>query len=172
MAYCQWAGSRNGEFIAMSIFQRLFRSSSAAQRGIPHQPDVQIRPAVAPDKQVKPLEATHPVFRLKAGMGKEAVSGLLGEDYRSTTARKFLDNPARARPGVVDIIDPSVLENEYWLYSGSWHYIEIVFQSGSLVSAEVKTKNADRNETVLARIDQEGLAAAEPYRAALGANRL
>ncbi|MFG2246379.1 hypothetical protein [Spirillospora sp. NPDC048823] len=135
----------------MSIFQRLFGSSSAAQR--------------------EPLEATHPVFRLKAGMGKEAVTGLLGGDYLSMTGGQFVES-RQASPGVVDIIDPSVLEQEYWLYSDQGHYIEIVFRSGSLVSAEVKTKNADRSETLLARIDQEGLAAAEPYRAALGANRL
>lgn len=129
-------------------------------------------PPAAPGRRAETLEVTHPVFRLRVGMDKNAVTALLGDDYRSTTARKFLGDPARARPGVVDIIDPSVLENEYRLYSDQGHYFEIVFQSGSLVSAEVKKKNADRSETLVARIDQEGLAAVEPYRAALGLNGL
>jgi hypothetical protein len=60
------------------------------------------------------------------------------------------------------------------LYSSNphGHDIEIVFRSGSLASAEVKERNADGAATPLVRIDQEGLAAAEPYRAGLGAEKL
>jgi hypothetical protein len=127
------------------------------------------RPVGTPQKQ---LAATHPVFQLKAGMNMEAVTGLLGRDYLSATGRQFSENQVKTSPGLVHIIDPSILEKEYCLYSDRGHYIEIVFQSGSLVSAEVKTKNAARSETLLARIDPDGLAAAEPYRTALGANQL
>lgn len=139
-----------------------------SQAGAPASP----HPVVTPQKQVEPLNVTHPAFRLKAGMTKEQVIGLLGEDYRSTTARDFIENPTRARRDMVDIIDPSLLENEYWLYSDRGHYIEIVFRSGALASAEVKKNDADRSEALLARIDQDGLAATQPYRAALGAKKL
>lgn len=111
------------------------------------------RASAAPEKQAEPLEGMHPAFRLKAGMGKEAVIGLLGEPYRTT-----------------------ILEDEHWLYFKQVHHIEMIFQitfrSGALLSAELKSKDADWNETLLARIDQDGIAAAEPYRAALGAKQL
>jgi uncharacterized protein YcaQ len=125
-------------------------------------------------QKAQPLEATHPVFQLKAGMDKAAVVGLLGRNDRSTKARRELleDQAQRGPVNAVHIIDASILENEYWLYSPQGHYIEIIFQSGSLASAEVKKKNADRSETLLARIDRDGLAAAEPYRTALGAKNL
>jgi len=49
---------------------------------------------------------------------------------------------------------------------------QIILRSGALLSAELKSKDADWNETLLARIDQEGIAAVEPYRTALGANQI
>jgi hypothetical protein len=124
--------------------------------------------------QAESLEATHPVFRLKAGMDKGTVVGLLGRNYRSTKARReLLEYQAQCGPmNAVHIIDASILENEYWLYLDQGHYIEIIFQSGSLASAEVKKKNADRSETLLVRIDQDGLAAVKSYRTALGAKKL
>jgi hypothetical protein len=63
-------------------------------------------------------EKTHPALRLKAEMDEDAVIGLLGMDYRSTTR------------------DPL----EYWLYSSDRYDIEIIFRSGALKSAEVKKK--------------------------------
>jgi hypothetical protein len=134
------------------------------------------RPVAAPEKQAEPLEGMHPAFRLKARMGKEAVIGLLGEPYRVRTARELHLDPARTSPEVGEIIDSSILEEEYWLYFAQDHHVEMIFQitfrSGALLSAELKSKDADWNETLLARIDQDGIAAAEPYRAALGAKQL
>lgn len=130
------------------------------------------RPAAAPRTPAKQLEPAHPAFRLKAGTGKDVVIGLLGEDYRSTTARASFESRAGKTPGVVDIIDPSILEDEYWLFSKQGHYIEIVFRSGSLLSAELKRRNTDRSEILIARIDQAGLAAVDPYRTVLCAKEL
>lgn len=136
--------------------------------GVIEEGDTEVRPYgadVVPGRQVEPPAAAHPAFRLKAGMDKETVIGLLGEPYRSSTARETYKDPA-----------PAILEDEYWLYFEQVHDVEMIFQltlrSGALLSAELKSKDADWNETLLARIDQEGIAAAESYRTALGANQL
>jgi hypothetical protein len=89
----------------------------------------------------RPLEATHPALQLKAGMDKDAVIGLLGEDYRSA---------ARG-------------EMEYWLYSSDRNDIEIAFRFGSLESARVKEKKPDGSTTLLMEIDEDEPAAAEHY---------
>jgi hypothetical protein len=52
------------------------------------------------------------------------------------------------------------------------HDIQIVFRSGSLAWAKVKERNAEGGTALVVRIDEEGLAAAKPYRAALGARKL
>ena len=117
-----------------------------------------------PREQAKPLETTHPVFQLKAGMDKDAVIGLLGGDYLAMSARQLLgrDDPSKS------------IDQECWLYSSSprGYDFEIVFRSGSLASATVKERNTDGARTLLARIDHDGLAAAEPYRTDLGARSL
>lgn len=135
-------------------------------------PEAKSSPSAAAKGRAEVLDTTLPVFRLKAGMGKEAVIGLLGDRYRATTAREFYLNPARTTPGMVEVIDASILEDEYWLYSGRGRHVEITFRSGALLSAVFKRVEPSGAETVLARIDYEGMAVAEPYRAVLGANQL
>lgn len=133
------------------------------------------RAQATPRGQAERLETTHPVFGLKAGMGKDAVVGLLGEDYLSVNSgqvRAYLAE--RSSVHIRDEIDNASVPEECWLYSNSprGHDIEIVFRSGSLTSVKVKGKNADGGTTLLVRIDQRGLAAAEPYRSALGTAKL
>ena len=88
---------------------------------------------------------------------------MLGRDYLSMGSGQLFA-----------VLDDASAAEECWLYSNApqGHDIEIVFRSGALASAEVKEKNADGAAPLVARIDQAGLAAAEPYRAALGAARL
>jgi hypothetical protein len=125
-------------------------------------------PPAAPSERKETLEITHPVFQLKTGMDKNAVTTLLGDDYLSMGSGQLLDHLARSGP--VHIMDDASEPTLCLLYSNDpkGHSIEIVLDSGALTSAEVKKKNADGSTTLLVRIDRKGLAAAEPYRAALG----
>lgn len=153
----------------MSWFRRKPREPQATAADARH--SAQALGEQAPRERADRLETTHPVFQLKAGMSKAAVIALLGERYLSVNdaelrGSQFLRGPAH--------VTNDASAEEAMLYSNSpqGHDIEIVFRSGLLVSAKVKKKNADRGATLLVRIDQKGLAAAKPYRAALRAAKL
>jgi hypothetical protein len=126
------------------------------------------KPAAPGGRRAETLEVTHPVFQLKAGMDKNAVTALLGDDYLSMSSDQVLDDLAKRGP--VQVMDDASEPLLRLLYSGDprGHSIEITLQSGSLTLAEVKRKNVGGGTALLVRIDREGLAAVEPYRAALG----
>lgn len=138
----------------MSLFGR--------KKSSPAQPQAR---TVAAREPVTPLESTHPVFQLKAGMDKDAVIGLLGGHYLAVSSGQFFGGGGPSK---------SAGREECWLYSNCphGHDVQIVFRSGSLASAEVKTRNPGGAGILLARIDRNGLAAAERYRADLGAEKL
>jgi hypothetical protein len=138
----------------MSLFGRKKSSPAQPQAGT----------AVAREPVAR-LDSTHSVFQLQAGMDKDAVIGLLGGDYWAMNSGQLFGGGDATK---------SVAREECWLYSNCphGHDVQIVFRSGSLVSAEVKTRNPGGAGILLARIDRNGLAAAEPYRTDLGAEKL
>jgi hypothetical protein len=71
-------------------------------------------------------------------------------------------------------VDPDPEPTTMWLYARNprGHNIRIVFRSGLLSEVSVGRENADKSITDLMHLDETGVAAAEPYREALGAKPL
>ncbi|MBS2534391.1 hypothetical protein KGQ20_16595 [Catenulispora sp. NF23] len=112
--------------------------------------------------------ADHPVFTLTTGMSTDQVAERIGPATETKTAAEVAAE--FAGPGAV--IDPAKLDpEEYWSYDDTpeGFNVAVLFREGLLT--EVRVRKNGTND-IVARIDDQGLAAAKSYRGALHANRL
>lgn len=112
--------------------------------------------------------AAHPVFTLTAGLPQAEVVERIGPAAETRTSAEVMAE--FAGPGAnLDLrkVDPE----EYWSYTGTpeGFHLEILFREQRLV--EVRVRKDGSNELV-ARIDNQGVAATKTYRLALRAHRL
>lgn len=112
--------------------------------------------------------AKHPVFTLTAGMSPAAVVDRIGPATEMKTAAEALAD--FAGPGVV--IDPARVEpEEYWSYANvpDGYHLLVQFREQRLVEVRVR-KNG--SQELVARIDDQGVAASKSHRFALRAHPL
>lgn len=112
--------------------------------------------------------AAHPVFTLTAGMSQAEVVDRIGPATETMTAAEIAAE--LAGPGA--IIDPAKLEPEdYWTYDNTpdGHHLAVQFREQRLVKVQVR-KNG--SQEIVARIDDQGVAASKNHRLALRARRL
>lgn len=148
------------------------RSKSQAEAASASPPSMPVAPTT-PRENIARLEATHPIFRIKAGMKEGEVLELLGDYYLRFGSDQLLPRLTKeGTPTVRGDGDPE--PGLCWLYHNDppGHDFVIGFSFGSVVSVEVEKKEAGKDTVLLARIDHEGLAAVEPYRTILGAKSL
>jgi hypothetical protein len=112
--------------------------------------------------------AAHPVFTLTAGMPQTDVVERIGPPAETRTSADVMAE--FAGPGAnLDLtkVDPE----EYWSYTGTpeGFHLEILFREQRLVEVCVRK---DGSQEVVARIDDQGVAATKSYRLALRAHRL
>ena len=116
----------------------------------------------------RPRFAAHPVFTLTAGMPQAAVVDRIGPATETKTSADVLAE--FAGPGM--IIDPARVEpEEYWSYTNvpDGYHLLIQFREQRLVEVRVR-KNG--SQELVARINDQGVAASKSYRLALRADRL
>jgi hypothetical protein len=115
-----------------------------------------------------PRFTAHPVFTLTAGMSQAAVVDRIGP---ATEMQTFADMVAEfAGPGVT--IDPARLEPEdIWSYANvpDGHHLRVRFSEQRLLEVRVWRNGS---QELVARIDDQGVAASRTYLWALRAHRL
>ncbi len=115
-----------------------------------------------------PRFTAHPVFTLTAGMSPAAVVDRIGPATETKTGADVLAEAAG--PGV--LFDPARAEpEEYWSYANvpDGFHLLVQFREQRLVEVRVR-KNG--SQELVARIDDQGVAAVKSYRLALRAHRL
>jgi hypothetical protein len=112
--------------------------------------------------------AAHPVFTLTAGMPQAEVVDRIGPPTQTRTSADVMAEFA-GPDAKLDLtkVDPE----EYWSYTGTpvGFHLEILFRAQRLVEVRVRQ---DGSNDIVARIDDQGVAAAKSYRLALRARRL
>lgn len=112
--------------------------------------------------------AAHPVFTLTAGMPQAEVVERIGPAAEIRTSADVMAE--FAGPGAnIDLT--KVGPEEYWSYAGTpeGFHLEILFREQRLVEVRVRK---DGSQELVARIDDQGVAATKSYRLALRAHRL
>jgi hypothetical protein len=120
----------------------------------------------------------HPICALRAGMSRTEVIERIGPPPKSITSQQVRAD-LDAQPGIVTMYisdsDGEPEPEEYWLYENtpSGHDTQITLRSELLAEVAVKQLTAEgRYLGTVVRIDESGVAAADPYRETLRAEPL